>query len=320
MKNFYFNYYKEFKCVSTECKHNCCIGWKINIDKKSLKAYRKIKGDFSSRIVDGVNIAEGNFVLKEGDRCAFLNKNNLCDIISNFGEEKLCQVCKDHPRFRNFYHGFSETGLGLSCEEACRIILGYKDKIEIEGEERAYNSPFLSKGEKITLKTRKSILEILQNRDIPLSKRVENLQEKFGISDNLICGKDIAKFLKTLEILNKEWKESIQNLEKSHQLSTADFSKILDGNSLIFEQLIVYFIYRHFNQIQGEQDIKIKLCFCLRALYIIARLFNISDKLNFENISEIARSFSAEIEYSENNLQTFLDKIEGEIFLDNLNK
>ena len=34
-----------------------------------------------------------------------------------------CQICSDHPRFRNYWSDREEMGLGLACEEAARIIL-----------------------------------------------------------------------------------------------------------------------------------------------------------------------------------------------------
>ena len=32
-------YIKDFKCVGTNCIDSCCIGWDIEIDKKTYKKY-----------------------------------------------------------------------------------------------------------------------------------------------------------------------------------------------------------------------------------------------------------------------------------------
>ena len=37
--------------------------------------------------------------------------------------DRLCQICRDHPRFRNFYSDRIEIGLGLCCEEVARITI-----------------------------------------------------------------------------------------------------------------------------------------------------------------------------------------------------
>ncbi len=33
------DYYKDFKCTASLCRHNCCIGREIDIDKKTMKKY-----------------------------------------------------------------------------------------------------------------------------------------------------------------------------------------------------------------------------------------------------------------------------------------
>lgn len=40
MKEFYLNYYPNFKCIASDCKHTCCAGWVMNIDEKTLENYK----------------------------------------------------------------------------------------------------------------------------------------------------------------------------------------------------------------------------------------------------------------------------------------
>lgn len=119
------NYYDDFKCIANKCKDNCCIGWEIDIDEATFNKYMLVKGELGNRLKN--EIATENevhyFKLKEHDRCPFLNRDNLCDIICEMGENGLCQICNDHPRYFNNYGDITEKGLGLACEEACRIIL-----------------------------------------------------------------------------------------------------------------------------------------------------------------------------------------------------
>ena len=118
------DYYPEFRCIASECRHTCCAGWEIDIDGESLARYERMPGDFGDRVRRSIS-AEGtpHFVLAEGERCPLLNRSNLCDLILREGEEALCQICRDHPRFRNYLSSRVEMGLGLVCEEAARIIL-----------------------------------------------------------------------------------------------------------------------------------------------------------------------------------------------------
>ena len=136
MRVFKPSYYDDFKCIAGRCKHNCCIGWEIDIDEDTMDLYMSEHGAFGERLKENISL-EGDcphFVLGKGDRCPFLNDKNLCDVIINMGEESLCQICSDHPRFINCIEDREEMGIGMCCEEAARIIVTYKDKVEILGE------------------------------------------------------------------------------------------------------------------------------------------------------------------------------------------
>ena len=131
MKEYVLSYYPNFKCVADKCKHTCCAGWEMNIDSESLSVYKKDNSAFSETLKNGINFKKSKFKCDKTKRCAFLNEQGLCEIIINLGEKSLCQVCRDHPRFRSFFDDRIETGLGFSCEEAAKIILSFKDKIDL---------------------------------------------------------------------------------------------------------------------------------------------------------------------------------------------
>ena len=35
------DYFEKFKCIGGVCSDSCCIGWDIDIDKKSFRQYHK---------------------------------------------------------------------------------------------------------------------------------------------------------------------------------------------------------------------------------------------------------------------------------------
>ena len=99
------DYYGRFRCIADRCRHSCCIGWEIDIDPDTREKYRHIPGAFGKRLNEGIEDApEGaHFRLSQDERCPMLNQNGLCDLITTIGEQNLCQICADHPRFRNFF-------------------------------------------------------------------------------------------------------------------------------------------------------------------------------------------------------------------------
>ena len=100
MQHIFPDYYKDFKCIASRCKYNCCIGWEIDIDDDTAAFYKTVGGDIGKRLCENIaNEGTEHFILGENERCPFLNKNNLCDIIIELGEEHICTICQKHPRF-----------------------------------------------------------------------------------------------------------------------------------------------------------------------------------------------------------------------------
>lgn len=176
------NYYDDFKCIADKCKDNCCIGWEIDIDEITFNKYISVKGELGKRLKNEIATENGvhYFKLKEHDRCPFLNKDNLCDIICELGENGLCQICNDHPRYFNNYGNITEKGLGLACEEACRIILTQSTPTCIVDSTTKTNfspnnldDPYLE----YLYKIRNIIIDILQSKAYRLTYRLATVIE-----------------------------------------------------------------------------------------------------------------------------------------------
>ena len=60
---------------------------------------------------------------------------HLCEMIIRHGENYLCDICKEHPRFYNGFDDHTEAGIGLVCEEACRLVLNHDGAFELIGDD-----------------------------------------------------------------------------------------------------------------------------------------------------------------------------------------
>ena len=124
MKLYAPGYYKNFSCIADKCTHSCCIGWEIDIDSDTMAKYTSVTHGYGKQIRDSIDVTDTpHFRLTDGERCPHLDQQGLCRIISNLGEAYLCDICREHPRFYNDTSRGREVGLGMACEEACRIIL-----------------------------------------------------------------------------------------------------------------------------------------------------------------------------------------------------
>ena len=283
MKLYAPSYYRSFTCIADRCKHSCCVGWEIDIDEKSLERFAQVKGELGQRLK--ANIADGHFVLDEKERCPFLNKKGLCDLIIGLGEGCLCQVCDDHPRFRTFFSDRTEVGLGLCCEAAGALILGREEPMILvaqEGEEA------LDEEELAFLETREKLFTIAQNRQLPFAERFSRLKGLCGFCE--MTPGYWQKVYRGLERLDPVWDSTLDTLN-----GEAAAAPLPDT---VWEQLLVYFLYRHlYNGPLGEQ-----LAFCLLSVQMIQWLYLKGGQSGLQALVEIARQYSAEIEYSDENI------------------
>ena len=123
------DYFDEFHCTASACSDTCCAGWEIEVDETTAGMYREIGGPFGQRLREKLAVTpeECYFPLENG-RCPFLDRDNLCEIIKNLGEEALCDICREHPRFYHWYGDVTEVGLGLCCEEAVKLVFRSPEK------------------------------------------------------------------------------------------------------------------------------------------------------------------------------------------------
>lgn len=168
------HYYHKFQCIAAACKDTCCAGWSIMIDDKSKKRYWRQKGSFGERLKQSIDWKNSSFK-QCGRRCAFLNRENLCDIYTEAGPDMLCKTCREYPRHTEEFQGVREISLSMSCEEAARIILGTKESVCFqtkEDEKEEIFSEFDSSLFYTLTEARKLIISFLQDRRYSCSHRM----------------------------------------------------------------------------------------------------------------------------------------------------
>ena len=295
-------YYNDFKCIGSACKHSCCIGWEIDIDNTTAKKYEKVGGVFGKRLRDSIEESDGctHFALGSNERCPFLNESNLCDIILNLGEGYLCEICDAHPRFKNFFSDRVEIGLGLCCEEACRIILENDEPFSFEISENTEPCGELSEYEMETIVDRDGILFMLTDRNLPIEERINRI-----ITLNLpnCTLNKWAEYLLSLEIMSEEWRALLENAKKINTPLTHY------GYERELESLICYFVYRYAANEEYDGKIHTVIAFSVLLSQIITTLWSNFAKSK-EDKTEICRLFSQEIEYSEENVSAIMELIE----------
>lgn len=135
------NFVRDFQCIGKECEYHCCQGWVVNVEKPVFKDLKKRYSHLAGKrkLVSAIKRNKnpdsdwnyGRIQLDHNSICPFLTDENLCDIHSRFGSNKLSWVCKNFPR--KLIEGINniELSLSLGCPEATRLCLLNKDSTEL---------------------------------------------------------------------------------------------------------------------------------------------------------------------------------------------
>ena len=307
------SYYRFFRCTADKCSDNCCIGWEIEIDDATATLYRSIDGNFGDRLRK--NITTDNCFILQNDRCPFLNETGLCDIIIHCGEDHLCQICRDHPRYFEWFPDRKEGGLGLSCEEAARLILT-TDRVTYEQAEtdeepedadeelfsflRAIREDFFAVLDDGSLSLQEALTVILD-------KAVSAQQQADGDCCEAAPGGDIASLLTLFadfEPIDGEWERELAGLHQTAD-SLAALPPLLQQEEAYMRNLCRYFLWRYLLKSVFDGLLLPRVKFALISAWFIRVMCAGSHDLPVW--IQKSKLYSKEMEYSSENRELFYD-------------
>ena len=316
MKEFAPKIYKDFRCIAAECRHNCCIGWEIDIDEDTLAFYRAQTGEIGEELRKNIEITDGcaSFRLDEHERCPFLNRRNLCDIYLTLGENALCQICRDHPRFRNFFSDRTEVGLGLCCESAARLLLCAETPFSLiqiadDGETQTptpEEAAFFAFRERVFLSA--------QDRNLPPEQRLQTILDTVGAHLPQKSPAAWAAFYAALERLDHGWDAALETLcTLPPDAFAAPFMKEAE---LFFENLLCCFLYRHLAGALDDGNLSVHAAFCVHGVQFLWALYRACAKehagFDVDLALNLVRQYATEIKYSAENLEAVLDALSAD--------
>ena len=173
--------------------------------------------------------------------------DNLCEIYKELGPENMGVVCTQFPRFTEYYGNIMETGIGLACEEAARIILqtdcdfslvsSYISEEPVWGEyDKKLGSPLFN--------LRDRLMSVIDDKTCPMSPQeiliviltvFNTLQAMINENDYdsiaRYCdtfNKDAAKEILYLSYLSETDKNELKELRKAIWYSYLDLEPLND--------------------------------------------------------------------------------------------
>lgn len=310
------SYCDAFACLAGACRDSCCIGWEIDIDEKTAAFYDTVGGDFGEKLHNHITDGEVRSIRLCAERCPFLNERGLCDIILILGEEHISEICMEHPRYYAWFRDMKEGGIGLSCEEAARIILTANDPLSFteteicdEGAED-YDEELFS----LLYAVREELFAILTDKEKPFGERMcEVLSRAFDVQMQIGMAEeadearpfgDILSVLSELEVMDPFWLPKLYALRGEVPVLSSNITKYL-------ENLAIYFIYRYVLLASFDGDLLSRVKLCAVSVLVIAALWQrrVEEKgyLSEADAAWEAKCYSKEIEYNEDNLDALFD-------------
>ncbi len=333
------DYYKDFKCIASACEDTCCAGWEVDVDDEKYHFYKTVKGALGKRLKEVMvpkKKGEGcSFELSEDKRCPFLDKENLCDIIKELGEEAICETCTDYPRFIRDYGQTREIGLVPSCFTAAQLMVNKKklsvivskqdDDLRLElndiDAELFFELKDLRSRIFMCLADKKrpvedklsDILDIAQEYEDDCGKSKDPTSAYRGHKDPV---KMFFKPFDGMETVNPKWDDYVDDTHE-FEITDDDYREVckkIPQLSRALEELAFYYFYRYI--MEAVYDAKILTAaktavvafICCR--HICTMEFIKNGKLSCDDIAEIFHVYSRHLEHSEVNWNRFFDEYE----------
>ncbi len=345
-------YYKDFRCIASECTDTCCAGWEVDVDAESAQYYAQVEGEFGDRIKEVMIIhedGEANFTLRENGWCPFLNKHLLCDLYTALGEEHLCETCANFPRFYGIYGQTMEVGIALSCITACELIMKDDTPVSFVVEEDD-REPVINDMDPMLYmylsNARQLMYNIARDRKLSIHDRYMNalmiaLDVQKGIDSkryeknfyvehaysklDMAVGEGYRSFWSMfdgMEIISDRWRyyeklvlDMYESTDYAKLLS--EFEEYMKSRMYEYEHLLMYFLYRYVLKAVDDSKLLSKVKFAVLGYIFIrdmgmAVYYKNGGTFAKEEQVDLMHIYSREVEHSYENYDAFMKLLEQE--------
>lgn len=328
-------FYDKFVCTADRCTDNCCRGWEIDIDEPAMERFSKVPGEFGERLRGAIHERDGQrtFALAAGDKCALLREDGLCELILHCGDGILCDICALHPRFFNNSGEVREGGLGLCCEEVCRLL--YSDSAPFTLVQDDEDVTAMSRDDEFTAafrQERSALFSILQDRRLGILERLGKCAE-FGWRiqqqieggekadiptewESILTPEEISRLLETLsemESINDEWTQTLERLSRRREELVGALPGYLEAaGEWRYEHIAAYGIFRHYTQSLDDSAayarVTLACCSALTVMLMDCMRWLDAGKITEWDVILDLKLYSKQVEYSQENIDAFLEE------------
>ena len=220
-------YMQDFECIGKDCIDSCCIGWNVEIDKKTFKKYensqnKKIKlisQQFLVKTDTKSDISYGKLA-DHNNCCPFLSEEKLCNAYSLLGKENLSIGCSTYPRVIKKFDKIGFIAGDLSCPEIARLCLN-KPNLKIKK---------VKQNKLLNIFNSKNVFSLEISKNIPdkISDFIEKIFYQINFRNTLF---------EALEQIIISYEKIFKN--RNYKSFSKDQNEKIKDNSLLFETKIL---------------------------------------------------------------------------------
>ena len=240
-------------------------------------------GELGAEIRQNIGKNEDSYFFKltEDERCPFLQKNGLCKIILNIGEENICEICTMHPRFFTMLDDVELCGVGLSCEKTCELLLGDEKDLVFYIEDTEEELSF------------SEVLAVI-------GLNLPNEMQEFSLAVNAENINKVLEIMAKTEPIDENWSKELSIMQDMDNVELKAKEYLENSDKNILNKIYQYILYR---QLERLVDIDIEALINY-AQYSI--LFIILHTMISKELGESVRRWSEQIEYDTDNVDLIL--------------
>ena len=244
------SYYDEFICLQGACPQSCCKGWRIPLDDRAIRRFRKEKGLLGLELKLAMHGKAQPSFSPYCIRCPFLRLDGRCDMQLRKGERYLADICRVYPRIIACPGPYAELQLDLSCVHVAELFLAHADAQYFVEEES--DAEYERTGDNEDMEYLAEALDAALRKLAAFGGRVQDRMMREGISEAeaLAEGAELLKseatdlpcFPLPIALLN--------------DLMSTDFYQDALRYVLPFLYKLCKMYYRHFDKLSYEQGEK----------------------------------------------------------------
>lgn len=129
-------FFKDFHCIGGDCPISCCQRWRIDYNNEDVEKLKKADCSENLRMLIKNSFESFNDMmhikLNDQKDCPFHNKEGLCSIQKELGEDYLSMTCRIYPRVGVDMDGYVLRSCSISCPQVLSMICSDDNSMELE--------------------------------------------------------------------------------------------------------------------------------------------------------------------------------------------